>query len=419
MERHRRPFPDHITSSKDSEGRAFYNSISVVDDWLKKLQVCPIEDHTEAHKLAKYLRLAVGMLRSEPDARIYSWEAVLDCYDLMHPNALDSDRLQKTKELIQAPKKSGLTDTPLHRAAQNGNLCRVMCLAGPNGAGWPVDAKNSEGKTPAEMAGREGHVNIQHYLLHVARMSKQPPISMPLAFFVHEPEFEGKGLRPILRIESVQPKAEILPPVHGSQFNNTCRVPFGAHFDLEAFASKTEGIFLCCYGVGYDDRSNWLSAAIPILAKELEREGHHTIHLDLTNVDRQCGAPGRAIVTNFAYELLNFFPPARMTRIMSIEDLGRLLEQLGRPEKRIAIILSFQLVKNDSGYSDDLRLFDFLKFLHMNSAKETGTFKTFIALYKPCEDAEGLLEALLEEDQRRDVRDWNQGPMVPFPWPSS
>lgn len=154
----RRPFPNHVTSSGGEVGRAYYNSIYVIDEWLMKLQKHSSEDHVEAQKLKKYLRLAVSMLRREPTARVYSWEAVLDYYDLLHPDAGQVELYQKAKEFIQAPRKTKnpLADTPLYRAAEYGNYLRVLCLADPTGARWPVGAKDINGKTQLILRDHEG-----------------------------------------------------------------------------------------------------------------------------------------------------------------------------------------------------------------------------------------------------------------------
>ena len=202
----RRPFPMHEPSAK-----SFYNSIPVIDRWLKTMQSEEILEERDNDQFSRYLRIMIGMLRGKPGARLLSWEAVLEFYDLLHPGASNTERYLRGKELVQKPGKSNLTKTPLHRAAESGDFIWVLCLVD---AGWSDDEKDDETKTPSDLAKEKGHVGIEHYLRHKSAQVEVSSTSIPDLDFIHEVENNKHGLQ-TNRMESTTsppPLPDIWPP---------------------------------------------------------------------------------------------------------------------------------------------------------------------------------------------------------------
>jgi ankyrin repeat protein len=138
---------------------SFLKSIPVVDDWLVQLQ----EDGSAT--LREYLAIAVQMLRENPLERIRSWEAELNLYELLYPDESNEARFSKTTALVQGPppdKDLNGSETPIHRAAQRGNLIQAINMLEK---GWSANLKDSTGCTPIELAERNGHHQLRDVLL--------------------------------------------------------------------------------------------------------------------------------------------------------------------------------------------------------------------------------------------------------------
>lgn len=176
---------------------SFHNSIPVIRDWLSLLQ------QNESHMLRETLRIAIQMLRASPQNRIYSWEAKLDMYELLYPDAKRSEALEEGKAHIQKPsQKKDIDDrpTPLHRASDRGNLDRVTTLLK---AGWSPRIRDDFGHTPYDLAERNGHQEICDILSHASSTYKEgfchpagnPLISGPSSSVIHVREGNGFRLR--------------------------------------------------------------------------------------------------------------------------------------------------------------------------------------------------------------------------------
>ncbi|USP79461.1 hypothetical protein yc1106_06735 [Curvularia clavata] len=373
LERSSRPFPVHMDGHVMSDGMkvAYYNSIPVVDRWLERLQDHNLEDKTEPWKLVRYLRLAVGMLRSEPSARVFSWEAVLDFYDILHPDAKDSDRISMAKEFVQVPHSSqtgsSLAETPLHRAAKNGDFCRVVCLVD---ADWKVEDTDINNKTPIALAREAGHDLIVSYL-EIKRVKRDhAPSSLLPTSYVHEVEMDRRGFS-IKTVESEPPP----PSIWGSTIPQpeALEIPEEAKNELQDFL---EGKATMLYFYDYEeDQSEWLHSAAHILAYMLKHEGSHVIVLDISDYHT---STGEDIFADFGRNLLKCFTFLSSKDLVSnVQDLRHLLEQYGPLPKPIAVIML--------GLEDcfpTTHIMEMISFI-LGRCVEDGngliTFKTFLA----------------------------------------
>jgi ankyrin repeat protein len=138
---------------------SFVKSIPVVDAWLARLQ----EDGSAI--LQGYLAVTIQMLRGNPCERIYSWEVELDLYELLHLDEPKEARFAKAAALVQGPppdKDLNGVETPIHRAAERGNLIRAINMLE---VGWSAELKDGIGRTPVELAEQNGHLQLRDILL--------------------------------------------------------------------------------------------------------------------------------------------------------------------------------------------------------------------------------------------------------------
>ncbi|RYN79732.1 hypothetical protein AA0117_g3486 [Alternaria alternata] len=372
MEDSCRPFPGHLDGDVPPEKvkPAYYNSIPVVDKWLEDLQASHFDDAAEAWKLARYLRLAVGMLCSEPGDRISSWEAVLDFYDVLHPDAKDSDRLSMAKEFVQAPHKprtdGSLAETPLHRAARNGDFCRVVCLVDE---GWKVDDTDVNHKTPIVLAKEAGHDLIESYL-EIKRVKRDGTSSniFPTAY-VHEIEMDRRGFR--TRTSSSKPPSSsiwtssILHP-------EVQEIPQGAEEALQWFLG--DELTMLYFYEYVKDETAWLYPASHMLAYMLRQRGNHVIVLD---IGHDVVSTGKEIFTTFGSALLSCFtviPPRNLPR--TVQDLDNILEQYCPPSRPITVIMLG--IKNRSFTTDILNIITFVLRHCVKSGNGLVNFKAFL-----------------------------------------
>jgi len=150
-----RRFPSQ--SKQGGPDDSFHNSISVVDAWLLRLE----EDGSPMMK--QTLAVAVGMLRQDPKERLYSWEALLDMYEILNSDEPNAELLKKSEEKVQKPYQSDLAGcaTPLHRASSRGNLNRVIALVR---ADWKTNIKDSAGNLPYDLAHCNGYHAVCSFL---------------------------------------------------------------------------------------------------------------------------------------------------------------------------------------------------------------------------------------------------------------
>jgi serine/threonine protein kinase len=172
---------------------SFVKSIPVVDTWLSLLQK---EDGSVM--LKEYLAIAIQMLRQDPSDRTSAWEAALDLHELLHPDATESVRFQKTAALVQKPTvpyKTGNFETPLHRAAARGNLVRVIELAE---AGWSAEQRDKLGRTPIEWAELQGHPQLNEVMCRAKKIHqsgrKHALLDLPHEHALQLQEKRGFGL---------------------------------------------------------------------------------------------------------------------------------------------------------------------------------------------------------------------------------
>jgi len=172
---------------------SFVKCIPVVDAWLARLQ----EDGSPI--LRGYLAVAIQMLRGDPLKRIYSWEAELHLYDLLHPDEPKATRITRAVALVQRPppdKDLNGHETPIHRAAERGNLIWAIKMLE---VGWSAELKDGDGCTPIKLAERNGHIQLRDVLLQ-ANAIKESGLKSDLAGVVptvaiHAREQSGFRLR--------------------------------------------------------------------------------------------------------------------------------------------------------------------------------------------------------------------------------
>lgn len=129
---------------------SFHNNQVVVREWIYQLQ---IDDGSP--KLRATLNVALQMINQTRDSRLYAWEAELDLYRIQEPDGTRLTRLEKGSLAVQPPPLRGKiwngTQTPLHRAAQKGDLERICQLSE---AGWSLYVQDHEGWTTWDVAKR-------------------------------------------------------------------------------------------------------------------------------------------------------------------------------------------------------------------------------------------------------------------------
>ena len=129
---------------------SFHNNQVVVREWIYQLQ---IDDGSP--KLRATLNVALQMMNQTRDSRLYAWEAELDLYNIQKPDDNRVTRLEKGSLAIQPPPLRGKiwngSQTPLHRAAQKGDLDRICQLSE---AGWSLYIQDHEGSTTWDVANR-------------------------------------------------------------------------------------------------------------------------------------------------------------------------------------------------------------------------------------------------------------------------
>ncbi|KAH0536976.1 hypothetical protein FGG08_006204 [Glutinoglossum americanum] len=151
--RNRRRDFSKIRETDDS----FHNNMGVVGQWISDLK------EGESRMLVQVLDIAEKMLVDDPDNRVYSWEAELDMYEMLHPDDHRTAQLEKVQLCVQPPKQGSVREAqnPLHRAAMSGSKDRAAMLLA---SGWPVDARDGSGMTPLQLAFYRGHAPVVELL---------------------------------------------------------------------------------------------------------------------------------------------------------------------------------------------------------------------------------------------------------------
>lgn len=193
-----------------TKDNSFHNNMAVVDRWHKNLQ------GDGSSQLTKTLSLTSKMLKRFPNQRLSSWEAKLDMYEILHPDASQEDRRKQCDETVPRPPKKKLdkVSTPLHRAAENGDLTRIKVLLQ---RGWPADIKDGAGNYPVQLARRFGpHESIS--LLSQSE-NRKLPISQRLyqkAFQPGQPHYDSweEDLRVYVKENDLQKAERLLLSSH-------------------------------------------------------------------------------------------------------------------------------------------------------------------------------------------------------------
>jgi serine/threonine protein kinase len=410
LDLNRRPFPKHLNNNPAPGIKsAFYNSIPVVDDWMSKLQCPRVEDVAEVWKLARYLRLAVGMLRTKPSARVFSWEAVLDFYDILHPDASDVDRLILAKQFVQAPNKSPGKDrpaeTPLHRAAEIGDFTRVVCLAD---ASWSITDADANGRSPIDIAENCGHTAIAQYLKKKAVQNREPQPDILPTVVVHEMESShcGFSVNKAARSKSNSP----LPNIWGSGVGHPepPMIPDRAKKHLQEFVSCSRNTILYFWGLN-QTHSVWLYPSSCILAHMMKKQNNHVILLDLDN-DTSISEEGAiAYFARALIQCLTDLPFASSTR--SMVDLEEILKRYAAPQKPIVIIILSIEQNPDTKDNKTNAIEELLPFIVRNCAcdgDDINIFKFFLC----SESWLGYLAPLLKDHEHFEVRRLKQRPLT-------
>ena len=143
---------------KEYDDESFHNNMYVVENWLTDLR------GDENNQLKKMLDLIARMLDFSSKKRPYSWEAKLNMYEILYPDASGENRRKFYEETVPRPPNRKLKNiaTPLHRAASEGDSTRAEILVE---RGWPSRIKDEAGYTPAQLAQQSGHQQLGSFLL--------------------------------------------------------------------------------------------------------------------------------------------------------------------------------------------------------------------------------------------------------------
>ena len=131
----------------DKHDESFHNNWLVVKKWIRQLQ---IDDGSR--KLKSTLDVALQMMNRTRESRLYAWEAEWDLYNIQRPDDPLVRQLENGSLCVQSPTpQRNVLDgaqTPLHRAAQNGDQGRINQLLD---VGWPSNIRNHNGLTAWEV----------------------------------------------------------------------------------------------------------------------------------------------------------------------------------------------------------------------------------------------------------------------------
>ena len=131
-------------ASRHIPDASFHNNQNIVEEWIRHLK-----ENDDSSKMKLTLKVASQMMNQERYSRLYAWEAELDLYKFQHPDDDRDARLERGTPCVQRPppkdKIPNGTQTPLHRAAETGDLTRLVQLVE---AGWSLDDTDSKSLTP-------------------------------------------------------------------------------------------------------------------------------------------------------------------------------------------------------------------------------------------------------------------------------
>ena len=134
-------------AGRDDNDCSFHNNWVVVKKWILELQI-----HDGSQKMKSTLSVALQMMNHTRESRLYAWEAELDLYNIQHPDDRLITGLGKGSLCVQPPppqtKVLDGTETPLHRAALNGDYDRINQLLN---VGWPLKTRDHKDLTAWEV----------------------------------------------------------------------------------------------------------------------------------------------------------------------------------------------------------------------------------------------------------------------------
>lgn len=177
-----RKSPREIDQSADF---SFHNNQVIVKSWLARLRQLG-----NSRQLNKVLRIANGMLASEPTNRVYMWEVLMDLHEILKPfdeliPDLEGDlcippplgreksivcfgREEATKIFIKDSIRWN-SETPLHRAARNHNRQRIIRLWE---LGWPLSLPDPNGETSLDIMKKSNDIKLRRLEKDVTCMIK-------------------------------------------------------------------------------------------------------------------------------------------------------------------------------------------------------------------------------------------------------
>ena len=134
---------------------SFHNNRNVVKEWIDQLK-----GDDRSPKLKETLDVALQMMNHKRDDRLYAWEAELDLYNIQQRDDDRVKRLEIGSLCVQSPssqrKNLNGTETPVHRAAQKGDLDRICQLFE---TGWSMYIQDHKGLTAWDVLGRREEVD--------------------------------------------------------------------------------------------------------------------------------------------------------------------------------------------------------------------------------------------------------------------
>ena len=137
---------------------SFHNNTNILENWMKKLK-----DVDRSQTLKSILSVAEQMLNPLPQARLYSWEAELDLYNILHSDEIRLEKLERGALCVQRPAEHRKflmnVQSPVHRAVMREDKERLNQLLK---MGWPATIPDHDGMTAAQLIASSKNLQFRH-----------------------------------------------------------------------------------------------------------------------------------------------------------------------------------------------------------------------------------------------------------------
>ena len=136
---------------------SFHNNSSVVAAWIDQMK---LDDSGGSRLLKGVLDIALGMMATRRERRLYTWEAEMDLYKILGYDGNRVSELERTVPSAQIPLTTmhNGSPTPLHRAIQKADTARITELWE---LGWSPYLKDQNGNTALDLLKSSTDDNIR------------------------------------------------------------------------------------------------------------------------------------------------------------------------------------------------------------------------------------------------------------------